>query len=79
MKSVKSGSRRNYIPALRKGHRAGRRGKLMATDRTFGISTETESSWEATLSDAHSQFLLAFIEAEQQREQAVIEAFLKES
>jgi hypothetical protein len=51
----------------------------MATDRTFGISTETESSWEATLSDAHSQFLLAFIEAEQQREQAVIEAFLKES
>jgi hypothetical protein len=48
----------------------------MAIDRTFGVSTEVESSAEETLSQTHADFLLAFLEEEQAREASVIEAFL---
>jgi hypothetical protein len=37
----------------------------MAIDRTFGVSTEVESSAEETLSQTHADFLLAFLEEEQ--------------
>ena len=45
--------------------------------QTFGISTETESSWTDALCDAHARFILEFIEREQAREEAVVTQFLK--
>jgi hypothetical protein len=41
----------------------------------FGASSQTESSWEETLSEAYANFILAFVEMEQAREAAVIEQF----
>jgi hypothetical protein len=51
----------------------------MAISQPYGMSAETESSSPETLGIILAEFLRVFIEAEQQREQAVIEAFLKES
>jgi len=44
--------------------------------QTFGISSETESSWLDALSEAHAYFLLAFVEQEQACEEAVVNDFL---
>ena len=43
----------------------------------FGRWTDTESSWEETLSEAHSRFILACMEQEQAKEEAVINSFLE--
>jgi hypothetical protein len=48
----------------------------MATDRTFGMSAETESSWEDFLSETHRDFVLEFLERERTREEAIIARFL---
>ena len=45
--------------------------------RGFGISAETESSWEDHLAEAHAAFILAFIEREQARDEAVLAEFLE--
>jgi hypothetical protein len=42
----------------------------------FGGSQQTESSWEDSLSEAHTRFILTFIEQEQARDAAAIESFL---
>lgn len=42
----------------------------------FGISAETESSWEEFLSSAHRQFVAEYTDAAQIREAAVIDQFL---
>jgi hypothetical protein len=39
---------------------------------------EVESSWCEMLSDAHRQYILAWMERAQANEQAAIDAFLKE-
>lgn len=44
--------------------------------RLFVASQETESSWPPSLSEAHTAFILAFIEAEQAKEEAAIDQFL---
>ena len=45
-------------------------------ERPFGMSNETESSWQEWLSEAHANFILAYIELQEQRERAVIDSFL---
>jgi hypothetical protein len=42
----------------------------------YGISAQTESSWEEFLSSAHRQFVAEYIDAAQIREAAVIDQFL---
>jgi hypothetical protein len=45
--------------------------------RPYGASSETESSWpDDALSEAHSRYILSFMEQEQVRQQAVLTAFL---
>jgi hypothetical protein len=44
--------------------------------QTFGISCQTESSWPSALSDAHLDYMLAYIEFEQAREEAAINEWL---
>jgi hypothetical protein len=46
--------------------------------RIFGISPETESSFEDFLCEAHRDFILAYIEAAQAREEAVISQLLEQ-
>ena len=45
--------------------------------RTYGKSSETESSWpNDVLSDAHARYILTFMEQEQLRQEAVLAEFL---
>jgi hypothetical protein len=45
--------------------------------RTYGKSSETESSWpNDALSDAHARYILSFMEQEQLRQEAVLAEFL---
>ena len=69
----------NINLSARKSRARKRRVNYMAISQPYGMSAETESSSPETLGIIHAEFLRVFIEAEQQREQAVIEAFLKES
>ena len=46
-------------------------------NRVFGMSDECDSNWENWLSQAHAEFILAFMEKEQAREEAVITQFLE--
>ena len=70
----------NTPPAIQRS----RRGKIgikrltnkMCMSQIFGISSETESSWPDALSEAHRDFILAYIEMEQAREEAVVRQFL---
>ena len=48
----------------------------MATDRTFGMSAETESSTEASLSLFHEDFIRHVVEFEMERERAILEHWL---
>lgn len=45
--------------------------------RLYGISLDTESSWEECLSSAHRQFVLEYLEAIQAKEAAIIDQFLE--
>jgi hypothetical protein len=42
----------------------------------FGISRETESSWENFLSETHRLFVLEYLERTQAHEEAVLSQFL---
>jgi hypothetical protein len=44
--------------------------------RLFGCWPETESSWSESLGELHQDYILRYIEAEQQKEAAIIEQFL---
>jgi hypothetical protein len=44
--------------------------------RAYGISSETESSWEECLSDAHLEYVLNYLEQVRAREEAVVSQFL---
>ena len=46
--------------------------------RQHGMSAETESSWEEALCEAHSQFILAYVEMKQAQEEAVLADFLEQ-
>lgn len=48
--------------------------EMPSIPRLFGCSLETECSWPQ--SEAHAAFVLAFLEAEQQRDAAIIDQFL---
>jgi len=49
----------------------------MERSRPYGVSSQTESSWpNDALSEAHSRFILSYMEQEQQREQEVMDQFL---
>jgi hypothetical protein len=50
----------------------------VAINQSFGMSAETESSWPEALGIIHAEFLREVVAEEEAREQAVIEAFLKE-
>jgi hypothetical protein len=45
----------------------------MPTSQPFGISSETESSQEASLSFLHEDFIRQFMENEIERERAILE------
>jgi hypothetical protein len=47
------------------------------TARPYRFTREAESSWEDFLSEAHQNFILAYIEAAQAREEAAISQLLK--
>jgi hypothetical protein len=47
----------------------------MCMPQTFGISCEIESNWPDALSEAHRGYILAFMESEQTREEALINSF----
>jgi hypothetical protein len=47
------------------------------TPRAYGITHEAESNWEDFLSEAHQNFILAYIEAAQAREETAINQFLE--
>jgi hypothetical protein len=49
---------------------------MSAMPQTFGISSEVETNWPDALSDAHRGYVLAYIELEQAREEAVVSQFL---
>jgi hypothetical protein len=42
----------------------------------YGISAQTESSWEDCLSDAHLEYVLTYLEQVRAREEAVVSQFL---
>jgi hypothetical protein len=43
----------------------------------FGMSDQTESSWPDALCEAHSQFILAYVEMRQSQEEALLADFLE--
>ena len=45
-------------------------------NRLYGVSEETESNAEQWLSQAHTAFILAYVEQQQACEEAVISRFL---
>jgi hypothetical protein len=46
--------------------------------RTYGRSSETESSWsDDVISEAHSRYILSFMEVEAQKQEAVLTEFLE--
>ena len=46
--------------------------------QTFGISTETESSWpDSTLSEAHARYIADYVQQIQACEAAMIDHFLE--
>jgi hypothetical protein len=45
-------------------------------NQLFGLSPEMESSWQDALSEAHRNYILAFIEREQATEAVAIDQFL---
>jgi hypothetical protein len=49
----------------------------MAINQPFGISAETESSWEESLGAIDAAFLRVFVAEEEAREAAVTDAFLE--
>ena len=47
-----------------------------STPQAFGISLETESSWEEFIADTHRLYLLEYLERAQAREEAAVSQFL---
>jgi hypothetical protein len=45
-------------------------------DTNYGVSPETESSWQECLSETHVVFLVDFCQRAEATEQAVVEEFL---
>jgi hypothetical protein len=45
-------------------------------NRPYGASSQTESSWPDALSEAHTRYILSFMEVEQQKQEAILAAFL---
>jgi hypothetical protein len=49
------------------------------TPNEYGASSQTESSWPDALSEAHTRYILSFMEVEQQKQEAILAAFLDQS
>ena len=46
--------------------------EISVTPQYYGVSRETESSWEEFLGSVHSAFILEFVETEQATEEAAV-------
>ena len=49
------------------------------TPNEYGASSQTESSWPDALSEAYTRYILSFMEVEQQKQEAILAAFLDQS